>query len=52
MLCLLKTECGSQFTGKLEGMFKDISVSSTLNENFKRSAFVSNLQFDFQVKAS
>ena len=28
-------ECGSQFTSKLEGMFKDISLSSTNMEKFK-----------------
>jgi len=50
MISKLKNECGSQFTGKLEGMFKDISLSSNLNEQFKRSAYVSSLQFDFQVK--
>uniref|UniRef100_A0A1A9WMC6 Cullin family profile domain-containing protein n=1 Tax=Glossina brevipalpis TaxID=37001 RepID=A0A1A9WMC6_9MUSC len=29
------TECGCQFTSKLEGMFKDMSVSNTINEEFK-----------------
>ncbi|XP_063729790.1 cullin-3-A-like [Symsagittifera roscoffensis] len=50
MISKLKTECGSQFTGKLEGMFKDISVSTTLNESFKRSTYVANMMFDFHVK--
>lgn len=27
MISKLKTECGSQFTNKLEGMFKDIELS-------------------------
>jgi len=35
MITKLKTECGCQFTSKLEGMFKDISLSNTLNEEFK-----------------
>lgn len=40
MISKLKTECGCQFTSKLEGMFKDISLSNTTNEEFK--AFVNN----------
>lgn len=35
MISKLKTECGCQFTSKLEGMFKDMSVSNTINEEFK-----------------
>lgn len=27
MISKLKSECGSQFTSKLEGMFKDIDIS-------------------------
>jgi len=36
MIAKLKTECGCQFTSKLEGMFKDMQVSLTTNEDFKR----------------
>lgn len=35
MISKLKTECGCQFTSKLEGMFKDINVSNTMNEEFR-----------------
>lgn len=35
MISKLKTECGCQFTSKLEGMFKDINLSNTTNEEFK-----------------
>ncbi|CAF4735227.1 unnamed protein product, partial [Rotaria sp. Silwood1] len=35
MISRLKTECGCQFTCKLEGMFKDISVSNTTAEDFR-----------------
>lgn len=35
MISKLKTECGCQFTSKLEGMFKDIHLSNTTNEEFK-----------------
>lgn len=30
-----QTECGCQFTSKLEGMFKDISLSNSTMEKFK-----------------
>ncbi|XP_065202116.1 cullin-3-B [Planococcus citri] len=35
MISKLKTECGCQFTSKLEGMFKDMTVSNSINEEFK-----------------
>ncbi|KAK2143738.1 hypothetical protein LSH36_816g00043 [Paralvinella palmiformis] len=35
MISKLKTECGCQFTSKLEGMFKDMTVSNTTMEEFK-----------------
>lgn len=31
----MQTECGCQFTSKLEGMFKDMSISNTIMEEFK-----------------
>lgn len=31
----MQTECGCQFTSKLEGMFKDMSISNTTMEEFK-----------------
>ena len=33
---MLKNECGYQFTAKLEGMFKDMSTSSDLNDRFQQ----------------
>ena len=33
-----KTECGSQFTNKLEGMFKDVDTSRDIMAGFKNSA--------------
>ncbi|CAF0923855.1 unnamed protein product [Didymodactylos carnosus] len=35
MISRLKTECGCQFTCKLEGMFKDISISNTTADDFR-----------------
>jgi len=33
---LLKTECGYQFTAKLEGMFKDMNTSKDIQERFSQ----------------
>ena len=35
MLSKLKAECGAGFTSKLEGMFKDMTLSNSINEEFK-----------------
>eukprot|EP01089_Gocevia_fonbrunei_P004190 TRINITY_DN14204_c0_g1_i1.p1 TRINITY_DN14204_c0_g1~~TRINITY_DN14204_c0_g1_i1.p1 ORF type:complete len:116 (-),score=26.85 TRINITY_DN14204_c0_g1_i1:91-438(-) len=35
MIAKLKTECGYQFTSKLEGMFTDMKLSSDTMEAFK-----------------
>lgn len=37
MIARLKTECGSSFTNKLEGMFKDIDLSKDIMQAFKTS---------------
>lgn len=39
---VLQTECGCQFTSKLEGMFKDMTLSHSTNEEFR--SHVSNNQ--------
>jgi len=38
MITKLKAECGSSFTNKLEGMFKDIDISNDIMSSFKESA--------------
>lgn len=38
MLTKLKEECGAAFTGKLEGMFKDMELSKELMMNFKHQS--------------
>ena len=38
MISKLKNECGSQFTNKLEGMFKDIELSKDIMASFQQSA--------------
>jgi cullin-4 len=35
MLAKLKTECGAQFTAKLEGMFKDVDTSQGFMKSFR-----------------
>jgi cullin 3 len=46
MISKLKTECGCQFTSKLEGMFKDISVSNTMMEEFKSHVTSNNVRMN------
>uniref|UniRef100_A0A673IP44 Cullin-3-like n=1 Tax=Sinocyclocheilus rhinocerous TaxID=307959 RepID=A0A673IP44_9TELE len=36
MISKLKTECGCQFTSKLEGMFRDMSISNTTMDEFRQ----------------
>jgi len=35
MIAELKSECGHQYTAKIEGMFKDMDLSKTIMKNFK-----------------
>ncbi|XP_065644122.1 cullin-3 isoform X2 [Hydra vulgaris] len=46
MISKLKAECGYQFTLKLEGMFKDMSLSNSINDDFK--THVDNSKIDLQ----
>lgn len=50
MIHKLRQECGCQFTSKLEGMFKDINVSTTLNQNFKDRQNSQRLTIDISLK--
>lgn len=43
MISKLKHECGCQFTSKLEGMFKDMTVSGTTMEEFKNHVTASSV---------
>jgi cullin 3 len=38
MIAKLKAECGYQFTSKLEGMYLDMKISKSVQENFQSSA--------------
>ena len=46
MISKLKTECGCQFTSKLEGMFKDISLSNSAMDKFKEHLHASSIGLD------
>lgn len=43
ILLNFQTECGCQFTSKLEGMFKDMQVSNTIMDEFKTHVNNQNL---------
>lgn len=49
MVGKLKTECGSQFTAKLEGMFRDADGSKELMAQFAASPPAATLPFDLSV---
>ena len=36
MITKLKTECGFQFTSKLEGMFADLNISKDMMQSFNK----------------
>ena len=42
MITKLKAECGSQFTNKLEGMFKDVDLSRDIMTSFRTSVSLSS----------
>lgn len=45
-----QTECGCQFTSKLEGMFKDMTVSNTIMEEFKEHILTSGVRIEIYLK--
>ncbi|KAI6240791.1 CULLIN-2 domain-containing protein [Aphelenchoides fujianensis] len=49
MIVKLKTECGCQFTSKLDGMFKDMTVSDTLMGEYRTNAEAQNNPIDLSV---
>jgi hypothetical protein len=38
LLFVLNQECGSSYTGQLEGMFKDVNISADLTEAFRQTS--------------
>ncbi len=49
MVARLKTECGSAFTAKLEGMFKDVELAKELGTQFSGSKHAVELGVDVGV---
>ena len=45
MISKLKTECGCQFTSKIEGMFRDMELSSTIMNDYKEKDSVTFYYF-------
>uniref|UniRef100_A0A7S2RUN5 Cullin-4 n=1 Tax=Mucochytrium quahogii TaxID=96639 RepID=A0A7S2RUN5_9STRA len=52
MIAKLKTECGSNFTNKLEGMFKDIGISKDLMVHFNNSEKVKDQKGNMEIHVS
>jgi cullin-4 len=53
MIAKLKTECGSNFTNKLEGMFKDVEQSKDVSALFNKSSdYVTRLPPNVEVAVS
>lgn len=49
MISRLKTECGSQFTQKIEGMFKDVDLSKEFTSEFKESDELSDVDIKMDM---
>ena len=43
MISKLKTECGCQFTSKIEGMFRDMELSGTIMNEYKDRAVAASV---------
>ncbi|KAL0485346.1 cullin [Acrasis kona] len=52
MIGKLKTECGSVFTNKLEGMFKDVDISHDLMNGFKKSQAVKKMDSNMDLNVT
>lgn len=54
LLVKLKTECGYQFTSKLESMFTDVKTSRDMMAEFRAhpAACAGNLELDLSVQVS
>jgi len=49
MIAKLKTECGYQWTNKLEGMFKDVQLSREMMQKFKKEVYDTEKNEDLQL---
>lgn len=49
MIAKLKNECGHQFTSKMEGMFKDMALSTDASQKFKASGLAMGMDLEFNI---
>lgn len=49
MISKLKAECGSGFTSKLEGMFKDVELSRDVMSSFRESSHAAAIKSDVEL---
>ena len=49
MIAKLKSECGYQYTTKLEGMFLDMNISKTIQNDFISSLNYKNLKIPMEI---
>ena len=47
--CREQAECGSGFTSKLEGMFKDVELSHDVMASFRESSHASKISSDVEL---
>jgi len=52
MIAKLKTECGYQWTNKLEGMFKDVQLSRDMMAKFKKDVYDPEKKDDLQFNVN
>jgi len=52
MIAKLKTECGYQWTNKLEGMFKDVQLSRDMMAKFKKEVYDTEKSEDLQLNVN
>jgi len=52
MIAKLKTECGYQWTNKLEGMFKDVQLSRDMMAKFKKEVYDAEKKEDLQINVN
>jgi Cullin family len=52
MIAKLKTECGYQFTSKLEGMFTDMRISKDAMEQYRKAGLSRSHGVELEVRCN
>lgn len=50
MIAKLKSECGQQFTSKMEGMFLDMNLSKEIMDSYKSTSYFSTAPIEIEVQ--